>query len=116
MLKHLNKFLKKLVNKEVKKGKNNLENETPTDRNLQDLRKRQKQVETSRLKSLKKNMAAKKAKSKTKHRLGTSPGEITGRDSSPDNYHREGKQWIVKGRKKTNVANKEFIKSSTKRS
>jgi hypothetical protein len=116
MLKHLNKFLKKLMSKEVKKGEKNLQSETSTDRNLKDLRKRQKQVETSRLKSLEKNMAAKKAKRKTKHRLGSTPGEIQGNESSPDNYHREGKQWIVKGRKKINTANKEFIKSSTKRS
>lgn len=116
MLKHLNKFLKKLILKEVKKGKKNLKSEPKPERELKDLGKKQKQVETSRLKSLQKNMAAKKAKSKTKHRQGTTPGEIQGRPSSPDNYHREGKQWIVKSRKKTNTANKEFIKASTKRS
>lgn len=116
MLRHLNKFLKKLVSKEVKKGEKTLKSESSSDRGLKDLRKRQKQVETSRLKSLQKNMAAKKAKRKSQHRHGSTPGEIQGRESSPDNYHREGGQWIKNGRKKTNAANKVFVKTKAKRS
>lgn len=116
MLKHLNKLLKKIITKEVKKGEKTLQESPSKERGIKDLRKRQKQVETSRLKSLEKNMSAKKAKRKNKHRLGTSPGQIQGHESAPDNYHREGKQWIVKSRKKTNTATKEFIKAANKRS
>ena len=71
MYKHLKsayKHLKKMLNKEVKEGEKHLEDITPGDPSLETLRGRKKQVETSRLKSLDKNMKAKKAKRLKQHR------------------------------------------------
>lgn len=115
-LKTLFKHLKKAMNKEVKEGEKHLEIETPKVRTVADLRKRQKQVETSRLESLKKNMHDQKAKKKRQHRLRSTPGEVIGRDSSPASPHKEGKRWITNSRKKTKNQNIVLNKTSTKRS
>ena len=59
MFKHLKstyKYLKRIMNKEVKEGERNQKTEPKKTRTLTDLRKRQKAVEAARLKSLKKNM------------------------------------------------------------
>lgn len=115
-LKTLFKHLKKAMNKEVKEGEKHLEVETPKVRTIGDLRKRQKQVETSRLESLKKNMHDQKAKKKHQHRLRSTPGEVIGRDTAPSSPHKEGKRWISNTRKKTKTQNIVLNKKGSKRS
>lgn len=119
MFEHLRstyKSLKKIMRKEVREGEKHLEETEKPDLTLNDLRKRKKQVETSRLESLKKEMQAKKAKKLHQHRHRSTPGEVLGRDSAPSSPHKEGKRWIANGRKKTNNNNKVTRKSTLKRS
>jgi hypothetical protein len=104
------------MNKEVKEGEKHIENSDDHSLSLSDLRKRKKQVETSRLKSLEKNMKAQKAKKKHQHRMRSTPGEVIGRDTAPASPHKEGKRWITNNRKKTKNNNKVFNKTSLKRS
>jgi hypothetical protein len=113
-LKSTYKSLKKIINKEVKKGERDMVNEPAPDRTLGDLRKRQKQVERSRLNQLEKAMEAKKAKKRCQHRHRSTPGEVLGCESAPSSPHKEGKRWIANTRKKINNNNKIYNKTSTK--
>ena len=105
------------MNKEVKEGEKHLEDaHTSGDVSINDLRKRKKQVEKSRLESLEKNMKAKKAKKLHQHRQRSTPGEVLGRDTAPSSPHKEGKRWISNSRKKTKASNKISAKHNLKRS
>jgi hypothetical protein len=118
MFKHLKstyKFLKKMMNKEVKDGEKHPTLDADHDIELSDLRKRKKKVETSRLKGLKKEIKAKKPKKLHQHRMRSTPGEVEGRESAPSNAHKEGLRWIKNSRKKTANNTKVFIKTSNKR-
>jgi hypothetical protein len=119
MLKHLKsayKHLKKMMGKEIRKGQNYLEQSEASDITLKDLRGRKKQVETSRLSSLKKGMKAKEAKKKHQHRLRSTPGEVLGTPSGPSSPHKEGKRWICNTRKQTSIKTKVNTKTALKRS
>ena len=117
MFKHLKstyKYLKRIMNKEVKEGEKHLIKEEKKELSLQDLRKRKKAVEAARLKSLKKNMESKKAKRKHQHRLRSTPGEVDESEATPSFAHKEGFRWIRNNRRKAQTAKKILQKKNNK--
>ena len=115
-LKSTYKYLKKLMNKEVKEGEKHPTLDAPKETTVNDLRKRQKQVEISRIKQVEKSMEAKKAKKLCQHRHRSTPGEVLGCESAPSSPHKEGKRWISNTCKKTKASNKILNKKTIKRS
>jgi len=114
-LKSTYKYLKRIMNKEVREGEKHLETSSSKDRTLKDLRKRQKSVETARVRQVKKSMEAKKAKKKHPHRLRSTPGEVSGEcEATPSYTHKEGSRWMKNTQNKIRNNTKIFTKHKNK--
>lgn len=95
----LDKKTRKAMEKQVKKGQNDLFEEAPLqdelnlEETLAKYRQKQQKTQKSLVDATVKGMEIKKKKKQTKHSKRTTPGEVDHRESPPAAEHREGARW-----------------------